>query len=37
MAGKDDLADPEAEITIIHRADEACCKGVIMPPFEGTR
>jgi hypothetical protein len=37
MAGQDDRSDPEAEVTIIHRADEACCKGVIMPPFEGTR
>ena len=37
MAGEDDRADPQAEIIIIHRTDEACCEGVIMPPFEGTR
>jgi hypothetical protein len=37
MAGEDDRFESEADITIIHRADEGCCQGVIMTPFEGTR
>ena len=37
MVSSDLARGPHGEITIVHRADEACCKGMVMSPFTGTR